>query len=336
VELLKQVKEQYPYIIRIILSGHSDYSASLESTRVAHQYLAKPCDSEMLKNAVERTMTLKDLLGNETIRSMVSQKNSLPSPPQLYLNLIKTIDSPDVSIDQVAKLLTQDVAMTAKILQLVNSAFFALPRNITRMDEAVNYLGLQTVRGLVLMSEISNSFEDTSSRFDIDNLWRHSLRVAILSRKLAAAEKMDKKSQEQAFLAGILHDIGYLILASSLPDKQAFLDEIPPNGKPMYQKELDLWGCTHAELGGYLLGLWGLPNSLVEPVVHHHQPSRYPSTGMNTIGIVHVAEALSQDSDDKNTDTFEELLDRDFLRSLNVEDKLEQWKNIADEAFDDR
>lgn len=331
VELLTQVKKRHPQLTRIILSGHSDYTAALASTRVAHQYLAKPSDATALKNAVERDLALKKLLHNESLQIIANKKDALPTPPKLYLDMVKEIESPDGDINIVANLISQDVAMTAKVLQMVNSAFFGLPRNILKISEAVTFLGLDVIRALVLMTEVFSSQDKAVECLDLDHLWHHSMQVAEFSKKLARHEKFPRKQQEQAFLAGMLHDIGYLVMTVAIPETLTRVHNNLQPGQASWQGEIDELGCSHAELGGYLLGLWGLPNALVEPVVHHHQPSRHPGEELNVIAIIHIANALVHEMQAKSPDELVDQLDMEFLQRLRVDTKLEEWRALSGE-----
>ena len=335
VELLTKVKELYPQIIRIVLSGHSDYNVSLESTRVAHQYLSKPCEAEALKQAVQRNIALKEILTSEALRSIVGQEAILPTPSRLYHQLTEEIGSPDSNLGKVADLLSQDVAMTAKILQLINSAFFGLPRNITRLSEAVNYLGLNTIRGLVLMTETFGSIDDERNRASVDRLWKHSLQVANLAKAIARHEGMDRKVQELAFLAGMLHDVGYLVLISAMPELMDTLRHMRSGDEPNWRIEQKHMNCSHAEIGGYLLGIWGLPNALVEAVVNHHQPGRQPGSELNLNIVVHVADALVHPKDPTNANCVGNLLDRQTLKNLALEQKLDEWEKLVGELEDE-
>ena len=326
--LLEQVKREYPGVARIVLSGNSDQGTALASTQVAHQYLAKPCDTEVLKSALQHSMALQQILGSESLRKLVGQSTTLPSPPELYQKLVEEINSPLSDIRRISSLIEDDVAMTAKILQMVNSAFFGLRRNISKVSEAVNYLGLDTVRALVLMNQLSLADQGNPNGLDIEQFWLHSKSVAELSRIFADSEDCSHEQKNQAFLAGLLHDVGYLVLANDPLYKNVIDQDI--NQPNAWKNELTTLGCTHAEVGGFLLGLWGLPDSLVEPVVYHHQPSRYPGKRVDVVTFVHMANAFSEHQRYAPS-TGPSGFDKGYLEQIDFGDRLNKWQALAGE-----
>ena len=160
--LLTEVMKLYPKTVRLILSGTADQELIMKCVGCAHQFLAKPCELEALKATVERTLKLASSLQNEAIRRLVSQMNRLPTMPSLYVKLVDLLQTPDFSLEQVGDLVAQDLAMTAKLLQLVNSAFFGLARRISNPAEAVAYLGVDMVKTLVLSLDTFDQFATVS------------------------------------------------------------------------------------------------------------------------------------------------------------------------------
>ena len=329
VELLAEIKKLYPGIIRILLSGHSDYDSALSSTRVAHQYLSKPCNSDILKNAIENATSLKSIFNNKTLQQIAASEDALPSPPQLYLDIVNEIESENGSIANIAKLAEQDIALTAKILQLVNSAFFGLPRNITSIKESVAYLGVKTLRGLVLMHEVFDSYKKNDASLDINQLWFHSMTVADLAKKICVHEGLSKQTQDNAFLAGMLHDIGTLLLAIALPKQTKTYMNNQIKGENNVALEHQLFGCSHAELGGYLLNLWGLPNSLVEAVVYHRDPQLHASHEIDIPVFIHCANAIAYLKPAQSI-IESALIQPETISELNLQEKLIEWSNLKD------
>ena len=195
VTLLEQVKDQWPQMVRIILSGYTELEATLRTLPVAHQFLSKPCDPGRLKDVVERACALQSLLSREALRATIAQMGDLPSQPGVYLKLAEALGDPATSMADVARLIEQDIAMSAKCLQLVNSAFFGLGR-VTSVQQAVSYLGTDMVKALVFTVEVFHAFQPApgAGGFDLDALQSHSLLVARLATKILAGRRRTMRS----------------------------------------------------------------------------------------------------------------------------------------------
>jgi len=276
IELLGIIMERYPETVRIILSGHSDKEMILRSVKTTHQFLMKPCDAETIKNTIERACKLRDLLRNETLRKIATGVQGLPSLPSLYGLIIKEMQSPNASLKRVGHIISQDVSMSAKILQLVNSAFFGLPQKIADPQQATIYLGIDTLKALVLSINVFSSFTEDSDLFwfSLADMRKRSIMVGRLARDIARDETDDEKVAEEALIAGILHDVGRLIMLKIPEQCRMMMDFIERTGCDLVEAEYNVMKTSHAELGAYLLGLWGISDNVVEAVAFHHNPSK--------------------------------------------------------------
>jgi putative nucleotidyltransferase with HDIG domain len=326
-QLLKYVQQNHPQMVRIVLSGHSEVEAALRAVPVAHQFLSKPCDAKMLEETVDRACNLQALVSDDTVRAMVGQIKRLPSVPRVYQALMTVMSKPDASIGDVAAVLEQDMAMSARILQVINSAFFGLPQRVTRARDAVSYLGLNMVKSVVLMSELFAASNDqpVPKGVSLESLQRHAFLTAAVARKLIP----EKRKADDAFMAGLLHDIGKLIIATQIPDHLRQVEERMevPARPPMYVVEEGLVGVSHAEVGAYLLGIWGLPYAIVEAVADHHHPERVATPSFDVLTAVHVANALANEQEGRGAD----LLNMDYLKALGLDAKLDGWRRMAEE-----
>ncbi len=350
VELLDAVMERYPETVRIIHSGHSDREMALRSVKSAHQFLMKPGSAETMRHTIERACKLRDLLRNEALKMIVTRIKDLPSYPTLYGLIMKEIQSKEPSVKKVSYIISQDVSMSAKILQLVNSAFFGLPQKIADPQQAAVYLGVDTLKSLVLSVDVFSSFtEDAELRgFPLAEIWKHSLMTGRLARDIARAVTSDGKAAEEAMVAGILHDIGKLILLKAPMQYKKVEDFIEKNGCGRVAAEYAVMKTSHAELGAYLLGLWGIPDNVVEAVAFHHNPSKLLEvmfdmsgessnkgieletvkkqlTGFAIVTAVHVANALMMQEVSSSGATTFPYIDIRYLGKLNVTDKLPKW-----------
>jgi putative nucleotidyltransferase with HDIG domain len=295
-ELLEQVKRRFPQCFRIILSGQADQETILRAVDPTHQYLSKPCDTAELKKRLARAFAVRVLLKNEELQAVVSRLQALPSLPTLYVEVTQELENSEPSLPRIVHLVSEDMAMTAKILQLVNSAFFGLRCRISSPMQAVQMLGLDTLRALVLTTHVFDKFRThTLGEPEISYLWKHSLAVANFAKHIAASENADRQLVDDCFTAGLLHDAGKLILASAMENKyHDVLDAVRKGGQKLIAAETEILGCSHAEVAAYLLGLWGLPEAVIDGVAWHHAPSGSVQAGFSTALAAHVATAFHE------------------------------------------
>jgi HD-like signal output (HDOD) protein len=327
-ELLGEVMGRYPQTVRLILSGQADEESVMKSVGVAHQYLSKPCDPEELKAAVSRAFSTGTALNNPHLKRVVSQLDHVPSLPSLYSKMLRQLQDPDVNLEEVASTVASDIGMTAKILKLLNSAYFGPRREISDVREAVAYLGTNTLKTLVLAIHAFGQFEGEASRgFSLDQLWTHSLEVAATARRICLQEHTAPTLSEQAFIAGLLHDVGQLILVASLAaEYSGIIETARTTHQQLHKVEAATLGTTHAEVGGYLLGLWGLPVMVVEAISSHHQPRVAKLAQFGILTAVHVAEELHISAIEGDDHSPEPAPDLEYLASLGLADRLPVWK----------
>ncbi len=332
-QLLKEVARRHPNVVRIVLSGQSDREYILQLVTTTHQYLAKPCDAETIKDTVNRACALRDLLASKELSAVVSRIKSLPSLPSLYTRIIEILQSEDPSLQKIGEIVSEDIAMSAKVLQLVNSSFFGIARRISNPVQAVMFLGLETVKALVLSVQIFAKWESSKVKgFDIERLWHHSMTVGAMAKRLAETEQLSTREADEAFTAGLLHDVGKLILAASLPDTyQKVLATSKAQHIPLWQAEEQAFGTSHAEVGAYLLGLWGLPTSIVEAVAWHHRPAECPARAFCPLTTVHVANALWHQNALDQEDSAP-MLDTALIESIGLAERLPVWQSLYEQV----
>jgi len=330
VELLTFAMERHPQVARIVLSGEIDPSVSLKVVRCAHQFIAKPCEAETFKNALARALALRRLISDGRLRALLSRLQNLPSQPALYTEVMAEIQAPNASCRKVGELIGRDVGMTAKILQLVNSAFFGLARRIGTTQEAVALLGYDTVKALVLGAKIFSQFDATRmKRLGLDALWPHSLAAGQCARTISRAEKLSRQAQTGAFTAGILHDVGKLILAQNFAESYAdVMQQARSAARPLEDVETECFGASHAELGAYLMGLWGLDEEVIDSIAYHHRPPPAASVGPVT-GVVYAANALEHLLSTGAPHASGVCVDPAVLERLNIADRVGAWEETC-------
>jgi HD-like signal output (HDOD) protein/CheY-like chemotaxis protein len=334
VTLLSHVRERYPHMVRIVLSGHSSLQTALRMVPLAHQFLAKPCDAEMLRVAIERACHLRALLSDDSIRRTVTSLGDLPSLPRTYEALTQALADPDISLQTVAKVIEQDVGVSAKVLQLVNSAFFGLAHSMTNIQGAVSYLGMNTLKNLVLSVEIFRAFKPQRELhgFSLEKLQLH----AQLTAQIVARLPLPKHLVDIAVVGAMLHDVGKLVMAWKLSEHFGkMLLEAHETRSPLYKVEERENGFSHAEIGAYLLGLWGLPYTVVEPVALHHGPNRVPHQSFDAVSAIYVANLLAHEVEGPTREAALENAPEsgmDDLVALGLQDSMPQWRAMAAEV----
>lgn len=300
-ELLERVSQKYPNMIRIVLSGEAEQSSVLKAVGPMHQYLSKPCNPALLKSTLHQAFTMRNTLNSPTLRQAISRLPRLPSIPKTYARLTELIRDDNCSLTEVGELLEQDLAMTTKTLQLVNSANFGLANSIASPKQAVGILGLSVIQSLVLSTAIFESYRGTklppgfSQRKQSD----HALKVARASQQIALTEKLGNEVAGQAFTGGILHDVGKLVLAAADPDKyQQVLNDTGVDAQTAIDCETKYFGADHSAVGAYLLSVWGLPQATVEVVALHHSAGVQRPASFSAIDCVIAANLICNGADD--------------------------------------
>jgi putative nucleotidyltransferase with HDIG domain len=325
--VLKHVQATQPNAVRIVLTGHTETELALRSISVAHQFLSKPCDAATLEATIDRACNLQSLLSDPTLRSVVGGIGRLPSVPKLYMQINEVLEKPNTSLKDVSALIERDMAVSAKVLQVVNSGFFGLPKRVTNVHAAVTFIGINMLRRVLLSVQAFASFERPNvAGFSMEELQKHSHLTAMIASRMFKG----KRESEDAFTGGILHDIGKLILATRPAGADPRSDPRAPTPltNSAAPEPSEQSGITHAEVGAYLLGIWGLPYGVVEAVAYHHNPRGVRHKTFDVVDAVYVANLLAQESagvDPASPDR----LDHPHLASLGVEGMLTEWRQMV-------
>lgn len=330
-QLLDRVKEQHPAVMRVVLSGQSSRETVLRSIAPAHQFLSKPCDPEELKRRLKQAFAMRDLLCNESVKTLVSRLRSIPSLPALYDELSAELRAEDVSLARIASIISRDVGMAAKILQLANSAFIGVRGQVSNVVQAISLIGTETVRTLVLSVHVFSHFDRSSdAAVWLPPLWEHSVATAALAQRIANCEKTSKSVAEDSFTAGLLHDVGKVVLLAEMePEYRTILDSKEAAPSAVVEMEKELLGCTHAQVGAYLMSIWGLPAPLVHAVAFHHQPSEAGETVFSSLTAVHVADALSCEKEPSLL-IHDVELDWIHLDQASLRSRVVSWRELHD------
>ena len=327
-ELLTEVMERYPQTVRIVLSGHADKDLILQCIGSTHQYLSKPCDSESIKSTVQRACGLENALESDHLKQLVTHMNRLPSLPSLYVEIVEKLNNPEATIEDIGAIIMKDMGMTAQILKLVNSAFFGLSRPVSSPTEAAMYLGLDTIKSLVLTIHAFSQFDDLKSHgFNLDALMHHSMSTGARAKQIATLQDAHRKLCDECFVSGMLHDTGKLVLAANYPAEYKRVQEMVQTEKRSgCAAEKEAFGADHASVGGYLLGLWGLPVPVVEAIALHHSPQLQPGTEFSALTAVHAANALEHERTEPLNPPLDAQLNQDYIATLGLTGQVAVWR----------
>jgi putative nucleotidyltransferase with HDIG domain len=327
--LLARVREVDPAAVRIVLSGQADLEMLARAAGVAHRLLAKPCEVGDLVEMVERSCALQELIARVEFKRRGGGSSALPSVPRLYGRLNELMASGDASAADATAIVEEDIALAAKVLQLANSAFFGRRQPVSKLRDAVAYLGLDALRALALSAAVFQEFtlDPPIPEFDLEALQLHSTRVARLAQAIAS----ETGSGGDVFAAGLLHDVGLLVLASE--DSEALSSILAcaaREHRPVHEVERELHICGHAEIGAHLLALWGLPQAVTEAVARHHEPPR-SGEPFDAAAIVSVANLLIQEIESQSSPDVAPApeLGDEYLEHARVGPALARWRELA-------
>ena len=264
-QFLANAKQLQPDSVRIVLSGHADRDLAISSARSAHQFLAKPCSVEDLIAVLRSAFELRQVFEQPGLREF-AQGADLPKIPKLYDALCEAISGENADLDDIVSIVEQDTSIAARVLQLVNSAFFGVGKNVDSLAQAVSLLGLDMLKAIVLESELLSSVPDLPAE-ELEALAQRSLKLAQSCDRICKSLGYPDSVRDQAMTAAVLQNIGKLILACAEPPHHVALSE--RNASCQRAAEVEQLGFTTAELSAYTLALWGLSDAIVEAVCFH-------------------------------------------------------------------
>ncbi|MBI5520858.1 MAG: HDOD domain-containing protein [Desulfovibrio sp.] len=302
-QLLRRIMKEHPDTIRFALSGYSDQEMVGQSIAPTHQYLTKPCDEKQLVNALEMAMEARELVPNKAVLDKIARVEHLPVLPEIYNRITAELAKGEPSPKEIGDIVARDVGMSANILKLVNSAYFGLPRHISAPQQAVIVLGVNVIRSVILSLHVFSSFQNVGRvSFSLPMLWGHSMRAGAMARTISQHEHLPKEEADHAYIAALLHDVGKLLMEAHCTEEcERVYSIVRAENRRVAEVEAELLGLTHAEVGAYLLGLWGLPAQVVHAVARHHDASPPVGTpagttaGLDVADIVHFANLLDHE-----------------------------------------
>jgi HD-like signal output (HDOD) protein len=328
-ELLNQVRQEFPKTLCFIIAPDADRERVMKNVLGAHQFLGKPYDTANLKSNIERALALDIWIASNSMRELVARVRTFPTVPSLYLEVLSALKSPNATTEQVGKIIAKDMAMMTKLLQVINSACFGLPRKISDPVEAVGIMGFEAVKSMVMTIKLLSQYDKIKPvYFSIDRLWRHSTDVARTAKQLTLMHTDDAAMAETAFTAGLIHDLGKVVLAANFDEQYRGAQSLARKQKlPLWEVEREIFGASHGEIGAYLLGLWGMPLDLMEVAALHHQPSRSVTKEFTPLTAVHLANVFEHElTPDPEEAAATAKVDETYLSELGLLSKVEAWR----------
>ena len=331
--LLNEALRQQPECLRFVRSDLTDHLSSMRCIGSAHRFLIHPTDLQTIRYALDGALAVATWLPTSRVHRLMSSLGKVPSPPQVYFEVVSQLESPLVTLEEIGETIGRDPAITAKMLQLVNSAVFGLQLHVSHPTEAIGFLGLEATRSLVLLAHTFSHFDDlVNPGFSVESLWQHSYSTARCSRWIAEAESRDPDVAAQTFTAGLLHDLGKLVLAANLPTEfQQAVQRATDEQIELWQAEFDVLGTHHAEVGACLLAIWGLPSPIVTAVGLHHRPATLDVAEFSPLAAVHVANVFAQSVELNHPRPALPELDMEYLQASGNGERVAEWSRVISE-----
>lgn len=326
-----RVAQSHPFVPRFLRSEPGSVPSVVTGQAAAYQISESPNSVEW-ESTIRRMSLVHTWLSKGSTRQLLAHLHRLPTIPKVYQQVVSALQSPDTSFESVADLIAQDPIMTAKLLQVANSTCFAQPTPVTKAVEAVMFLGTERVKGLILVAHIFSEFEAArASGLRLDELWRHSLEVGAFAQAIVRWEMQTERHAELAFTAGMLHDAGKLLLAANLPTEyHCAIDESEKNQLPLHEAEQSVFSASHSEVGGVMLGLWGLPVEIVHAVGWHHSPQSATDVEFSILTGVHAANVLANSTKIMaGRGPQKSEFNIDYLRKIGLEFRRNEWRELC-------
>jgi HD-like signal output (HDOD) protein len=325
-QLLEHVSQNHPRTIRIILSGQSDLERAFQTLGPAHQYLSKPCQVGQLQTILEHAIRLRDHLQSERLQQVIASMKTMPALPDQLARLSQMLESTTASASDIGLEISRDIGMTAKVLQMANSPLFGTGRPMVDVSEAVAFLGFDLIHSLIFSYGVFSKFENPKFNPEfVRDLTTHSVKIGAGAFAIAKRAAASPIVQNQSLLAGLLHDLGKLILADLFPESYSDVNQVAASSqKPVWQSEQAVFKANHSDVAAYLLSLWGITHPVVEAVAFHHQPELANVTKFSPLVAVYLANELARLKLEADP-TIELVKLQNFCDATGVKIPLNEW-----------
>lgn len=331
---LQEVVSKYPGVIRIMLNDGLQPYQIAKASEFCHRSLQFSSGIKELFQEVGQSLKLLHSMNKPAVRDYVGAIQRLPSLPRVYTELNEALASDITGAAEIASIIEKDPAMSAKILQLVNSAFFALSSRVYKIKDAVVILGIRQIRDLFLVSRLFDHFPQDEKwvGFSFEHLFDRGLVVGRFARAICRDLRVSSEIADKAFLAALLQDIGMLVIASREAEHYTrVMQESAQLEHPLYAIEKLRLGVTHMEVGAYMLGLWNLPPEVVEAVLYHSNPNATAGEKFTPLTAVHLADSILPDVVNVNECHISSSISNTYINRLGLQNKLGRWQQMSED-----
>ena len=326
-ELLGKIEEHYPSILRVVLSGQAAREAVLRAVKPMHQYLSKPCNPDQLFEVINRARIFQETIKTTEVLNAIGQANCLPTFPEIVNDINRELESERCSQQTIADIVAKDPILSARILQVANSAIFALRKPVSDLDRAISWVGLDMLQAIALSHAVFTENDCQKKKMSMQNLMDHGFHVATLGKQLAKRIGLSNEDGNTIFMAGLLHDVGKLILVNAFPEKYSSILAQANQGKNLQELELSTFNATHQGIGGYLFSLWGLPLGVIEAVASHHSFESCAQCDADATRIVFAANWIARN---RQTEELQNLVDNceQAESAEHFASQIQDWQNF--------
>lgn len=333
-KLTEYVEAHFPATVRVIVSGCLDYELFVDTMKHAHRFMSKPASLKELVGLLEGVSFIHSIINDKSIEKELLKITILPTLPDVYTKVCNAMeDEENYSLKKVGEIVSEDIGMSSNILKFINSTYFSFDDSVTRIDQAVSLLGGDIIKMLILRETISRFVSSNEKEF-VERIFTHSSIVAKLVREIMIYEKSTKEETNLAYTIAFLHDIGRLILFHSFKEKYSAVE------KELYEKkgyieevETSHIGICHSKIAAYLFSLWGLPITIISPILNHHRINILDGNNPLILAALHVADNLEYMHLGSDLQIKQNRINKKLIHSLGFDEHLSQWEEIAKELF---
>ncbi len=322
-----------PQAVRILLQGMPlNVTQMSHALDLVHRVFGEECSMQEIVAGTEYLIRVNRLIFKQKTRDYVLSLGQLPSPPQVYQELNQVLGSERSNASHIGAVIGKDPALAAKVLKVVNSAYFRLDRQISSIREAVTLLGIRMLRTLSLSGHLVSLYPEHRnwSYFSFERINQRAVQVGHLAQQICHEMNTSQATQDQALVAGLLHDLGLLVFASQDPQSyRKVMVMSAQKNTPLCVVEKKMLGLFHGEVAAFLLAQWKLPAAIVEAVLLHHTPQLSASEDFTPLAAVHIADALLPQAETEIGANLANSLSLDYLKRLGVSDRLPHWQASA-------